>query len=118
MEIRGNLWVSKSQSGTGFYTTLKDGRTDTKMFVSVGFKRGEEPDDGCEIDISRGFMSCFLTKTGEAKLKMVIMEYAVKQVSAYAPKPTPSGEIAPSGRPYPQAVKFEEVAGGDGELPF
>lgn len=117
MEIRGNLWVSKSQTGTGFYATIKDGKTDTKLFLSVGFKRGEEPEDGCEIDIGRGFLSCYQTKSGEAKLKLVVMDYTVKQMSEHTPKPTASAPVAPSGKPYPVSIKFEETD-GDGKLPF
>lgn len=118
MEIRGKTYLSKGNYG--FYMTVKD-RNDAKVFLTVGFRRDQEPKEGGEFDIKNAFLSAYPTKSGDVKLKLVILDY--EQVSESAAPNAPVREAAhaplksPSGEEYHPAVKFEQTGIG-GKLPF
>ena len=60
----------------GFSTLAKNG--DDKMYVSVQFKRGNEPtQEKARIEIKDAFFSMYKNKAGFAFPKLVIMDYEV-----------------------------------------
>lgn len=69
------IWIKKGQFG--YSTKLKDNREpDTKMYLSIQFKQGLElPKENCQIELLESFVSCYKTKKGEIKPKLVIIEY-------------------------------------------
>lgn len=72
MQLVGNLMVYRGQYG---YSTLLKNKED-KLYVQVGFKRGQEPlQDKVMIDIKDGFLSFYKDKNGLAKPKIVVMEF-------------------------------------------
>ena len=105
MDITGKAFISKGNYG--FYTTIKDKQNDVKVYLPVGFKKGQEPDDGGQFYINKAFFTVFAGKTGEARLKLFVMEYSNVD----------GGNISPSGKPYPQGTTFEE-AESESSLPF
>lgn len=105
MDITGKAFISKGNYG--FYTTIKDKQNDTKVYLPVSFKKGQEPDDGGQFNIERAFLAVFAGKTGEAKLKLVVMDYS----------DAAGANISPSGVPYPKGVTFEETDSEE-PLPF
>lgn len=111
MEIRGKAFINKGQYG--FYMTVKD-REDAKVFLTVGFRKGEEPDEGGEFNLKNAFLSAYKTRNGESRLKLVVLEYEQVGVSRYE---TNDAELSPSGKAYPPTTKFVDVD-DDGELPF
>lgn len=74
------LRVYKNQYG---YSTLaKNG--DDKMYISVQFKKGNEPDmDKIDIIIKDAFFSLFKNKHGLAFPKLVIMDYDIQSDKEY-----------------------------------
>lgn len=113
MEIRGKAFINKGQYG--FYMTVKD-REDAKAFLTVGFRKGEEPDEGGEFNLKNAFLSAYPTKSGDAKLKLVVLDY--EQVGESRPSEAPKRETAPSGETHHPATKFEEYTDMDKPLPF
>lgn len=114
MEIRGRTYINKGQYG--FYMTVKD-REDAKVFLTVGFRKGQEPEEGGEFNLKNAFLSAYPTKSGDAKLKLVVLEY--EQVAESPQRQATPPEAAPSGEAYHPATKFEKTADdGDGPLPF
>ena len=72
MKLTEKLMVYKGQYG--YSTLLKN--NDDKLYVQVGFKRGQEPyGEKAMIDIKDGFLSFYKDKNGLAKPKIVILEY-------------------------------------------
>jgi hypothetical protein len=68
------LTVFKNQYG--FSTLAKNG--EDKMYVSVQFKRGNEPtQEKARIEIKDAFFSMYKNKAGFAFPKLVIMDYEV-----------------------------------------
>jgi hypothetical protein len=93
MKLVEKLAVYRGQYG---YSTLLKNKED-KLYVQVGFKRGQEPlQDKVIIDIKDGFLSFYKDKNGLAKPKIVVMDYTevdVNQNAAvshidYVPMPT------------------------------
>ena len=112
MEIRGKTYINKGQYG--FYMTVKD-REDAKVFLTVGFRKGQEPDEGGEFNLKNAFLSAYKTKSGDAKLKLVVLEY--EQVGESAPMESAPQATSRGTQAFYPATKFEQ-AGDDGELPF
>lgn len=102
MEITGKTFINKGEYG--FYTTIKD-RQGAKVFLTVGFRRDEEPEAGGEFNLKHGFLSAYKTRKGEDKLKLVVMSYEQVAESQGDSRPTP---------------KLTEISNTDelGELPF
>ena len=72
MKLTESLYVYKGQYG---YSTLLKNNED-KLYVQVGFKKGEEPvEDKLQIDIKNGFLSFYKDKNGLAKPKIIVLEY-------------------------------------------
>lgn len=72
MKLVENLMVFRGQYG---YSTLLKNKED-KLYVQVGFKRGQEPlQDKLMINIKDGFLSFYKDKNGFAKPKIVVMDY-------------------------------------------
>jgi hypothetical protein len=72
MKLVERLMVYKGQYG--YSTLLKN--NDDKLYVQVGFKKGQEPyGEKAMIDIKDGFLSFYKDKNGLAKPKIVILEY-------------------------------------------
>lgn len=72
MKLSERLYVYKGQFG---YSTLLKNNED-KMYVSVQFKKGQEPvNERTQIDIKDGFVSFYKDKNGFAKPKFVILDY-------------------------------------------
>ncbi len=72
MKLVENLMVFRGQYG---YSTLLKNKED-KLYVQVGFKRGQEPlQDKLMINIKDGFLSFYKDKNGLAKPKIVVMDY-------------------------------------------
>ena len=70
------LTVFKNQYG--FSTLAKNG--EDKMYVSVQFKRGNEPtQEKARIEIKDAFFSMYKNKAGFAFPKLVIMDYEVTE---------------------------------------
>lgn len=66
------IYVNKGNYG--WQTRAVNG--EDKMYIDVQFKKGEEPEETfCQIEIKDAFFSMYKTKTGLAKLKLVIMSY-------------------------------------------
>lgn len=79
INILGEIKIYKNESG--YYTAIKnknkDGEYD-KMYVDVYFKNGimeSEIPNNTNIQIIKGFLSFYKTKTGQAKIKLIIQEY-------------------------------------------
>ena len=102
MDITGKTFISKGKYG--FYMTVKDKLNDTKAYLNVSFRKGEEPEDGGEFNINKAFLSASTSKTGEVKIKLFVMDYDNPNAS-------------PSGKAYPKGVTFEETE-SNGVLPF
>lgn len=84
MKLSERLYVYKGQFG---YSTLLKNNED-KMYVSVQFKKGQEPvNERTQIDIKDGFVSFYKDKNGFAKIKFVIMDYTevIDQQNDYVP---------------------------------
>ena len=72
MKITEKLYVYKGQYG---YSTLLKNQED-KLYVQVQFKKGFEPvQENAEININDGFLSFYRDKNGNAKPKIVILDY-------------------------------------------
>lgn len=84
MKLSERLYVYKGQFG---YSTLLKNNED-KLYVSVQFKKGQEPvNEKAQIDIKDGFVSFYKDKNGLAKIKFVIMDYTevMEQQNDYVP---------------------------------
>lgn len=84
MKLSERLYVYKGQFG---YSTLLKNNED-KMYVSVQFRKGQEPvNERAQIDIKDGFVSFYKDKNGLAKIKFVIMDYTevIDQQNDYVP---------------------------------
>ncbi len=69
------MWINKGEYG--FSTRLKDGQEGgPSMFMGVQFKKGNEPEGNCQIEVKDGFFSCYNSKDG-VKPKIVVMDYAI-----------------------------------------
>lgn len=83
------LLVNKQEQANGrinYYTVITNdynSRT-TKYYLSVGFKKGLEPEESCLIEVKNCFFSCY--PSGNAsKPKLMIGEYElIKQDSSPA----------------------------------
>lgn len=72
MRLIDKLMVYRGQYG--YSTLLKN--NDDKLYVQVGFKRGQEPlKDKVMININDGFLSFYKDKNGLAKPKIVVLSY-------------------------------------------
>lgn len=70
------LVVYKNQYG--FTTLAKNG--DDKMYISVQFKKGTEPDGGkIEINVLDGFFSVYKDKSNTLRPKFVVMSYTAEE---------------------------------------
>ena len=68
----------KSDRGYGFSMLLKSKRQDgseIKMYLPVGFKKGDEPSDTVYLDATDYFLTCYETKTGEVRPKLFVMSW-------------------------------------------
>lgn len=82
-DITGKMRVfAKEYEGRMSYSTSlsnkKEDGTYDNMYVSVQFKKGNEPqigEKGTEINVNNGFISFFKTKDDTSRIKVVIMEY-------------------------------------------
>jgi hypothetical protein len=73
------LVVYKNQYG--FTTLAKNG--DDKMYISVQFKKGTEPDGGkVDINVLDGFFSVYKDKNNALKPKFVVMSYTTTEEPA------------------------------------
>ena len=73
MKLTEKLMVFKGQYG--YQTLLKKGEED-KLYIQVGFRKGQEPSkEKTIIDIRNGFLDFYKTKDGLAKTKIVILDY-------------------------------------------
>ena len=62
----------------GFSTLAKNKNTGDKMYISVQFTQGTEPNlDKADIKINDAFFSMYKNKAGFAFPKLVIMDYEV-----------------------------------------
>lgn len=66
------LAISKNREGSGYYTTLKNNYQgkESKMYMSVQLAKGLELEFGT-YDVNC-FLSCYTTKNGEVKPKIVV----------------------------------------------
>ena len=83
MKLIENLTVYKNQYG--YSTIIKN--QDQKMYVNVGFKKGQEPEGEVNrIVIENGFLSFYIDKNGIAKPKIVVLDYVMQEGDAYEPE--------------------------------
>lgn len=106
MTITGDMYISKK---TGFYTTLKD-RDDNRCFLTVGFRKGAEPEDGGKFQINEAFLTCYAAKNGDIKPKLMVLDY---EAADEKPTERPVKKTAPAAQKKQQYIDVE-----DGELPF
>lgn len=71
----------------------------TTYFLSIGFKRGTEPENTCTIDIKTMFFSCF-PSGNSSKLKLMVGEYELLKE-----------DTTPAIQEYNQAVGNSEDLG-------
>ena len=75
MDVTGKVYIYKSQQYGGYSTLIKN-KDGEKMYLSIGFKKGQEPtEDKVQIEITKGFLSFYKTQQGLHKVKVVVMEY-------------------------------------------
>lgn len=72
MKLVDKIYINRGQFG--YYTTIKNG--EDKMFITVGFKNGQEPADGTtQITILDGFLTFYKNKQGLPQTKIMILDY-------------------------------------------
>jgi len=70
------LFIKKSQYG--YSTKLKNEYNGevSEMWLNVNFKKGDEPEGDCQIEINDMFLSCYKSKE-EVKPKLIVTNYKV-----------------------------------------
>lgn len=88
MEITGTMYIYKSQQYGG-YSTYVTNQEKEKMYISVGFKKDQEPtEEKLKIEVKKAFLTFYKTKQGMAKPKIVVMEYSKEQQDDFMSVPT------------------------------
>ena len=93
MNLTGTMYIYKSQQYGG-YSTYVTNQEKEKMYISVGFKKENEPtEEKLKIEVGKAFLTFYKTKQGMAKPKIVVMEYAKEQQDDFMSVPMDSAEL-------------------------
>ena len=104
------ILLNKNQYG--YSASASNKQDELKCYISVNFKKGEEPQaDCCQIKVIDGFLSCYKKNNGEIAPKIVVMEFEI--IKTYE-KTTPTEQAKPFERTSPKMFEVKD----DGDLPF
>lgn len=79
MDLVGTMYIYKNQQYGGYSTYITNSDKE-KMYISVGFRKGQEPtEDKLKIEVTKAFLTFYKTKQGMSKPKIVVMEYTKEQ---------------------------------------
>jgi len=93
MNITGTMYIYKSQQYGG-YSTYVTNQDKEKMYISVGFKKDNEPtEDKLKIEVTKAFFTFYKTKQGMSKPKIVVMEYTKEQQDDFMNVPLDSSDL-------------------------
>lgn len=82
MQVTGKTRIFKDEfGGNTYYKTTVSRKTEDGTYkntrISVQFKQGQEAEG--DIEITNGFLSFYEDKTGNHKIKLVILEYTAAE---------------------------------------
>lgn len=93
MNITGTMYIYKSQQYGG-YSTYVTNKEKEKMYISVGFKKDQEPtEDKLKIEVKDAFISFYKNRVGAAQPKIIVMEYEKEQQDDFMSVPLDSSEL-------------------------
>lgn len=78
LTVQGAMKVFKSTKGYGFNTTISSKNMNgeyERMYLSVYFKKGAEPADTCDINVTNGFLTFRTGKDGDKFLGIMVLDY-------------------------------------------
>ena len=72
-EYNGKMFLSTSVS------RKVDENEYTNFYINVNLPKGQEPEEKgtYKINVKKGFLSCYATKDGDAKLNVVVQEFEI-----------------------------------------
>lgn len=84
MKVSGETRIFRKEiNGFAVYSTnVSNKNTDgkwEKMYITVNLPKGKDLENGTDIDIKNGFLSFYKTKEGLPKIRLVIMDFDIKE---------------------------------------